>query len=148
MSILKILVILLILYLVWKYFLKKENLLSNGSEIYNLYSTPVDLVNEADKYYTEKKNNNSKSYMEMITNNEIDKETAASHYKNMVKQSPIYSSGAGYSVIEEDNTSPTFTNYNSIFKPEYVKMLPNPRQIYSENIDILKENTRPIQIGR
>ena len=137
MSILSIIIVLVILYILWRYFIKKEGLETVWPSMYDETTMP----DEMDKYYAGLKSG-AKSYMEKITNDTVDKETADAHYRDMVKQKPIYSSGAGYSVVDPTNTSPTFTNYTAFSKPEYVPLLPGLRQIYSENIEILKDNVR------
>lgn len=143
MSILKFLVILLIIYILWKIWSKRENLISIDSDIYHL---PIasDIANSK-KYFNSLKNSTGKSYMEQIKNNELDEETVQAHYRDIVKQGPIYSSGAGFSIVEPDNTSPMFSNYTAFSRPEYVPIQPNPRQLQGEDISLLmKNNRRPI----
>lgn len=139
MSILEIVVILIIIYVIWRYMFK-EPLISEGSDLY--YDATIPKENDAKEYYNQLKLTPTKSYTEMIRNNELDEETIESHFRDIVNQTPIFSSGAGYSIVEPDSTSPTFTNFAAFSRPEYVEILPNPRVIPSEDIDQLKKNNR------
>lgn len=142
MSILKIILIMIIIYIVWKMFFRRESLISSGSDLYYEYGDIPYSQKDAQKYYNDIKNMGKLSYTEKIKVDELDEETVDAHYRDMVKQLPIFSSGAGYSIVEEDSTSPVFTNYTAFSRPEYVEILPNPRQIPSEDINVLKENNR------
>ncbi len=143
MSILKLIVIIIILYILWKIFTNymKEGLVTSGSDVYEDGEHPA-LYKEYIKYYNDLKNYGGTSYDEMIKYKELDTDTVESHYRDMVREGPKFSSGASYALVEPDNTSPTFNSFTGLFRPEYVPILPGARQLPSENIDELKKNKR------
>lgn len=94
------------------------------------------------QYYDDIKSTKKMSYIEKIKVDDLDKEIVEAHYRDIVKQDSIFPSSVYNSIVEEDNTSPIFTNYTAFSRPEYIEMCPNPRQIPSENINIFKKNNR------
>lgn len=80
------------------------------------------------------------SWTDKLIREELTEDDLKRHYNDMVRQAPIFSSGAGYSVVAEDNTSPAFTDYVGLFPPSYVQIDPGQRQI--TDLDVSQVLTR------
>jgi uncharacterized protein YacL len=53
-----------------------------------------------------------------------------------------FSSGANFSAVADDNTSPIFTNFIGFSRPQFVDIDPTARQIPDVDINVLKRNKR------
>lgn len=89
---------------------------------------------------SEQYNGNTGSWSDKLIREELSESDLQRHYNDMVRQAPIFSSGAGYSVVAEDNTSPAFTDYVGLFPPSYVPILPDQRQV--TDLDVKQMLTR------
>ncbi len=82
-----------------------------------------------------------KDYNEIIAEVSLDPSIADSHnqYVANVRQ---FSSGANFSAISDDNTSPIFTNFIGFSRPQYVEVDETARQVPDIDTSVLKRNKR------
>lgn len=81
----------------------------------------------------------SMSWDEMIKVSDIDPSVHRNH-ENFVADVRRFSSGANFTSVQDDDNSPTFTNFVGLRRPQHVDVLPDARQQPSEDLDVLKRN--------
>lgn len=134
MSLLELIVIIvIIIFVLWWLHKKRESFESsiNSPIYYNDLPTSI-----------QKNNKHQENWEEYLANQTLAPTDRARHRESMIKQQPIFSSGAGYSIVEPDNTSPTFTNFVGLHRPEYIPIGDGQRQVIDIDPDQLKKNKR------
>ena len=132
-----IIIVIVIIFIIW-WLRKRESLVSTTeSPIY---------YNDIPRSLKRNKIKNQENWEEHLANSTISPEDKARHVESMVKQVPIFSGGASYSIVEPDNTSPSFTNYVGLFRPAYVPILDGQRQVVDIDTEQLKKNKRAFNI--
>jgi len=76
---------------------------------------------------------------ELLKATELDESTFSNH-QDFVKDVRRFSSGSNFTSTTDDNTSPTFTNFVGLNRPQYVEVGPGLRTTFSEDTDILRRN--------
>lgn len=133
MSLIRLIMILIIIYIIWKLFIMSESFYPNFNDY---YSDPEYITNNSIPY------EEKKSWTDMIRDSSLDEYTLEKHREDILNNKAKFSSGAGFSVLEPATTSPLFTNFVGGFQPEFVDMQPNPRQIPDVDINLFKNNSR------
>lgn len=127
MSAIKIILTIIILYLIYKSFNKSS-----------FIPIPTRRWSPPTKKPSEKKVN----WNDKLITEELSPEDIARHKKDMTSQAPMFSTGAGYSIVEEDSTNPAFSQFYGLNRPSYVPILPNQRQITDIDVARFKNNKR------
>ena len=83
----------------------------------------------------------AKDWNDVISDISLDPGVKESHaaYNANVRQ---FSSGANFSAVSDDNTSPIFTNFIGFSRPQYVEIDSTARQIPDIDTTVLKRNKR------
>lgn len=134
-KILILIIVIIILWILYKYFI------SSGFLGYyrNEYLRNKRKLVPHKRYY---RRMHPELWTDKLIKEELSPADLERHDRDMVRQSPIFSSGAGYSVVDEANTSPVFTYHNGLFAPDYVPVAPGQRQVTDIDIEQLKSKRR------
>lgn len=98
-------------------------------------STPVDTGIDEE----EDTENFTTSWKDIAMGSSLDQSTVDSH-RQYVSNMQQYSSGANFTAVADDNTSPIFTNFIGFSRPRYVPVDPTARQIPDVDTEVLKRN--------
>lgn len=79
------------------------------------------------------------SWTEVIKASELDPSIYANH-RDFVKDVRVFSSGANFTSVTDDNTSPAFTNFQGLRRPQHVPVGADARQQISEDETVLQRN--------
>jgi len=127
-----IIIIVIILYFIYKYY---------GESFSEYIPHKIKHNNRRDRfseYNTTPLQNTPRSWGQSLRDNQITPDIKARHQADMVDVTPIYSSGAGYSEVEQDNNNPAFTQWRGFTRPDYIPLLPDARQLPDIDIEQMK----------
>lgn len=140
MTILKVILVLIILYLIYRYWFASSFVAVNSRTQTAPYSEIVSVPeNPGIVPYPLQP---GISWSNKLLREELSPEDWQRHYDDMVRQAPIFSTGAGYSVVADDNNNPAFTQYYGLFRPSYVPVYPAQRQVTDIDVNVMKRNKR------
>jgi hypothetical protein len=142
MSAIKIILVVIILYLIYTSYYSHSSFVSTSQPkpLMQHHAPPAAPVRRTNSDLASQQP--SVTWNDKLVKEELTVEDINRHKKDMDSQAPMFSTGAGYSIVEEDSTHPAFTQFYGLNRPSYVPILPDQRQITDIDVTQFKKNKR------